>query len=252
MMTSTSHHPAEIFEDLDAEDDRLETILAGLSATQWAAPSAAEGWTVRDVVVHLMQTDESVVRSIEGLAGLLQDERPAGDLDDAMARAVAGEEAPPEQIFQRWRTARREASAALRAADPNTPYPWATNALRPRVLATTRLAEHWAHALDITGPLNVSLPDTARLRHIAWLAHRTLPYAFGLAGEEAHDVWCELSGPNGEMWTFGPPDADSRISGPAGEFCRVAARRLPPAGTHLVAAGPYADAALRHLRTYAA
>ncbi len=251
-MTLPSPHATEIFDDLETEDDRLEKILAGLSDSQWAASSAATGWTVRDVVVHLMQTDEAVVRSIEGLASPILEERPAGQLDDAMARAVSGEEAPPEEIFERWRTARRAASGALRAADPNTPLPWATNALKPRVLATTRLAEHWAHALDITDPLGVPFPDTDRLRHIAWLAHRTLPYAYRLAGEEAPDVFCELSGPEGEMWTFGPPEADSRIRGVAGEFCRVAARRLAPAASHLVAEGPHAEAALRHLRTYAA
>ncbi len=252
LMNPPSPHPTEIFDDLEAEDARLEAILAGLTDSQWGAPSAAAGWTVRDVMVHLMQTDEAVVRSIEGLASLLQEERPAGQLDDAMARAVSGEEAPPDQIFERWRTVRRAASEALRGADPNTRYPWATNALRPGVLATTRLAEHWAHTLDITDPLGVPFPDTSRLRHIAWLAHRTLPYAFGLAGEDAHDVFCALSGPEGEMWTFGPPDADSRITGPAGEFCRVAARRVPAEETHLVAVGPYGGAALFHLRTYAA
>ena len=52
--------------------------------------------------------------------------------------------------------------------------------LKPATLATTRLAEHWAHALDIVEPLGIPFPDTDRLRHIAWLGHGTLPYAFGL------------------------------------------------------------------------
>jgi uncharacterized protein (TIGR03084 family) len=252
MLNPPSPHPGEIFDDLEAEDERLETLLAGLSDKQWAASSAAMGWTVRDVVVHLAQTDEAVVRSIENLAGLLQEQVAVGTLDEAMDRAVRAERAPPVQSFERWRTARRAASRALRAADPNRPLPWATNPLRPRVLATTRLAEHWAHGLDISGPLGVPFPDTSRLRHIAWLAHRTLPYAFSLAGEDAHDVFCELSGPEGEKWTFGPLEADSRIVGAVGDFCRVATRRVVPAETRLITAGPYADVALRHLRTYAA
>jgi uncharacterized protein (TIGR03084 family) len=251
-MTLPSPHPSGIFDDLEAEDDQLETILASLTDQQWAAPSAAPGWTVRDVVVHLMQTDEAVVRSIEGLGGPLPGGRPAGTLDDAMDQAVRGEPAPPDQIFERWRTARRAASRALRGADPDRRFPWATNALRPGVLATTRLAEHWTHALDISGPLGAPYPDSPRLRHIAWLAHRTLPYAFSLVGEDAPDIYCELSGPDGETWSFGPPEADSTIRGPVGEFCRVGAQRLAPADTHLTTAGPYAEAALRHLRTYAA
>jgi uncharacterized protein (TIGR03084 family) len=251
-MSPPSPPPTEIFDDLDAEDDRLETMLAGLSDQQWAAPSSAMGWTVRDVVVHLAQTDDAVVRSIEGVVSPLREEMAASTLDEEMERAVRGENAPADEIFERWRTARRAASQALRAADPNRRFLWATNPLRPRVLATTRLAEHWAHGLDISLPLGVPFPDTARLRHIAWLAHRTLPYALSLAGEEAHEVFCDLSGPERERWAFGPPEADSTIHGPAGEFCRVAARRLVPAETHLITAGPYAAAALLHLRTYAA
>jgi uncharacterized protein (TIGR03084 family) len=124
--------------------------------------------------------------------------------------------------------------------------------MKPSTLATTRLAEHWAHGLDITGPLGIGLPDTSRLRHVAWLAHRTLPYAFSLAGQEPAAVRCSLTAPDGvSAWAFGPDDAESGISGPAGAFCRVAAQRLDPAASGLQAVGPRGAAALRVLRTYA-
>ena len=42
-----------VFDDLEAEQDRLPDILTRLSGAQWATPSLAQGWTVRDVVVHL-------------------------------------------------------------------------------------------------------------------------------------------------------------------------------------------------------
>jgi uncharacterized protein (TIGR03084 family) len=128
---------------------------------------------------------------------------------------------------------------------------WVAAALRPTTLATTRLAEHWAHGLDITGPLGVPFPDTERLRHIAWLAHSSLPYAFTFAGQEPHAVSCELTGPTGEIWRYGPADADSKIIGSAGAFCRVGARRLPADQSGLVALGPRGAAALRVLRNYA-
>jgi len=107
-------------------------------------------------------------------------------------------------------------------------------------------------SLDITGPLSLPYPDTERLRHIAWLGHRTLPYAFAVEGLDAHDVYCELTGPDGSTWRYGPPGAESTITGPAGEFCRVGARRLSPDDSNLVAEGPHAAAALRVLRNYAA
>jgi hypothetical protein len=53
------------------------------------------------------------------------------------------------------------------------------------------------------------------------------------------------------IWTFGPDEADSEITGSAGAFCRVAAQRLDPADSGLQATGPHGAAALRVVRTYA-
>ena len=239
-----------VVDDYAAEAERLERILGALTDAQWLTESGAAGWSVADVVLHLAQSDEGVVASAAG-AGRL-DDGVAGTVDDWAAARVAAERAAPAEVFARWRRARDAAVAALRAADPQAPLQWVTGPVKPATLATTRLAEHWAHGLDITRPLGIGFPDTARLRHIAWLAHRTLPYALSRAGEAPAAVRCSLTAPDGvSTWAFGPDDAESTISGPAGAFCRVAARRLDPAASGLHAAGPHADTALRVLRTYA-
>ncbi len=51
------------------------------------------------------------------------------------------------------------------------------------------------------------------------LAHRFLPCAFALTGEPSHEVFCELTAPGGGTWRYGPPNAESTITGPAGDFC---------------------------------
>jgi uncharacterized protein (TIGR03084 family) len=242
----------DVVADLAAEEERLELLLTGLSDEQWSSPSAAPGWTVTDVVIHLAQTEELVSASIAGGGRGEVWERGDQALDEAVAAVVAADRAPAAEVFERWRRARRAALDALRTADPLQRVPWAATPLRPQVLATTRLAEHWAHGLDITTPLGLPFPDTDRLRHIAWLAHRTLPYAFAIEGMEAHDVFCELTGPHGATWSYGPDDADSTIRGPVGEFCRVGARRLRSDQTSLIADGPHAATALQVLRNYAA
>jgi uncharacterized protein (TIGR03084 family) len=242
----------DTIDDLAIEQERLDALLAQLTPTQWSSPSAAAGWSIADVVLHLAQTEEAVATSVANAARPDLWERGDRALDDTVADAVAAERAPGDEVFRRWRTARLESLAALRAADPEQRVPWAATPLKPRVLATTRLAEHWAHGLDITGPLGLPFPDTSRLRHIAWLGHRTLPYAFQVSGLPVYDVYCELSGPDGDTYRYGSPDADSVVRGSAGEFCRVGARRLTPGETALVADGPHAAEALRVLRNYAA
>jgi uncharacterized protein (TIGR03084 family) len=240
-----------IFDDLAAEQNRLEEILSGLDEAQWTSPSGAAGWTVADVVLHLAQSEEGVVASATG-AGRDLRPPPGRTVDEAMEDLVSAERTSPKEVLRRWREAHRAAVAALRAADPAGPLTWVEAPLKPATLATTRLAEHWAHGLDITGPLGIAFPDTDRLRHIAWLAHRTLPYSLSVAGKPLHPVRCELTAPDGGIWRYGPADAESAITGAAGAFCRVAAHRLAPAESGLGVTGPHAATALEFLRTYAA
>jgi uncharacterized protein (TIGR03084 family) len=263
-MTATDHGTV-VYDDLEAEQDRLDAVLGALGPDDWGRASAAAGWSVSDVVLHLAQSEELVIASVKGdpapfarsadrsaIRGADQAADRSGSVDEFAAHRVEKERSTsPHAVYQRWRTARRGALDALRGCPPGTRLQWATSPLSPATLATTRLAEHWAHALDITGPLGIAYPDTARLRHIAWLAVRTLPYAFALAGLRARPVRCELAGPDGEQWEFGPADAGSRIAGTAGAFCRVAAQRLAPEASGLTASGPDAATALRVVRTYA-
>ncbi len=240
-----------VVDDFVAEAVRLESILGLLTEEQWQTESGADGWSVADVVLHLAQSDEGVVASVGG-ADPREGVAAAGTVDDWAARMVDAERGTPTQVFARWRQARDAAVEALRTADPQEPVQWVTGPVKPATLTTTRLAEYWAHGLDITEPLGIDFPDTSRLRHIAWLAHRTLPYAFSLAGEAPAAVRCSLTAPDGvTVWTFGPDDAESEISGPAGAFCRVAAQRLDPAASGLRATGPHGATALRVVRTYA-
>jgi len=240
-----------VVDDFVAEGLRLQGILGLLTEAQWQTESSAVGWSVADVVLHLAQSDEGVVASAGG-GDPREGVTVAGTVDDWAARMVDAERGVPAQVFTRWRQARDAAVEALRAADPQAPLRWVTGPVKPATLATTRLAEYWAHGLDITEPLGIDFPDTARLRSIAWLAHRTLPYAFSRAGEAPAAVRCSLTAPDEvTTWTFGPDDADSEISGPAGDFCRVAAQRLDPAESGLRAAGPHGATALRVVRTYA-
>ncbi|HWB65356.1 MAG TPA: maleylpyruvate isomerase family mycothiol-dependent enzyme [Mycobacteriales bacterium] len=239
-------------DDLEAEQDAIEALVAPLDQAALAGPSAAAGWSIADVMLHLAQSEEAVWSCITGESIGNPFRAEGSTTDEIVANWVAAERGDPVESVERWRRARRNSIEALRSADPQVRYPWVAAPLRPAALATTRLAEHWAHAHDIAGPLGVDYPDTDRLRHIAWLGHRTLPYAFGLAGLESQPVYCELTAPDGHSrWTYGDPAAPSRITGAAGAFCRVGAQRLAATDSGLVTEGPHAATALRLLRNYA-
>jgi uncharacterized protein (TIGR03084 family) len=115
--------------------------------------------------------------------------------------------------------------------------------------------ETWAHGLDCFAAAGVPAVDTDRLVHVAWLGRQTLPYAFGVAGEQPPappaELRVELDAPSGARWAFGPEDSPHRIEGPASTWCRVVTRRLrPPAVNDLRATGPLATASLRVAQAY--
>ncbi len=239
----------EILADLGDEYRQLDRILQGLSEAQWRTGSDADGWTVCDVMVHLALTEERVVITLaEASTEWTSLDR---SVDELMDNDVRQNKFSPADVLARWREATTRSLAARAEADADQTVRWAAAPLRPATLATTRLAEHWAHALDVTVPLGINYSDTARLRHIAWLAHATLPYACSLHGVEPDVVRVELVGPNGESWIHGPDDAPSVIVGDASAFCRVGARRLAPSDSGLFARGPFAHQALAVLRNYA-
>ena len=151
----------------------------------------------------------------------------------------------------------RAAASAVRAllaeSDPRRPMPWVVTDLPARTMATTRLAETWIHTHDVADAVGVALVPGHRLRHVARLAVRTVPYAFSRAGlaPPAGPVAARLTAPGGGTWQIGDEDATTTVLGPALDFCLVAARRLDPAASGLTAEGPDADDVLRLVRTYA-
>jgi uncharacterized protein (TIGR03084 family) len=111
-----------------------------------------------------------------------------------------------------------------------------------RSFTTARLMEHWSHGLDIHEAAGVPPIDTDRLRHIAHIGYITRDFSYTNRGMQAPatTLRLELEAPSGANWTWGPDDADDRISGPAGDFCRVVTQRIHVADTALRATGPHA------------
>lgn len=244
---------------LAAQHAELAELVDGCAAADWERATRCDGWDVAAVLLHLAQTDEIATASAHGeldnyTDGLLG--RGVGQtvtVDAAAAAQVDLERAAGgDAIRGRWHEASRTMRAAFDAGDPHQRVTWISGQLSLHTLAATR-SEAWIHTGDIASALDVELVPTDRLRHIARLAWRTLPYAFERAGMTmTGPVALDLIGPSGDQWRF-EPDAPARttIRGSAVEFCDVAARRVEPDATSLVGDGPDADAVLHLVRTYA-
>jgi uncharacterized protein (TIGR03084 family) len=244
---------------LAAEQAELSALLADLAGDDWHRPTRCEGWDVADVVLHLIQTNEMAVGSATDRYGEVLDRLTGGltlggSVDEGAAAMVERERGgATDLLFTRWSDGCRELIDALDSDDMSRRVQWLAGRLSLRTLAATRVAETWIHAGDVAGAVGATLVPTDRLRLIARLAWRTLPYAFGSAGRQmAGPVAFHLTSPGGEVWDFdGDEPAVTTIRGPALDLCQVAARRVGPAETALTGEGADAEAVLALVRTYA-
>jgi uncharacterized protein (TIGR03084 family) len=249
----------EIVAALAEQQAELTGLLGDLDEADWRRPSRCDGWSVADVVLHVAQTNELAIGSAaarfdDAVHALTEGLGRTGDVDDAADAMVERERGMAGAgVLRRWQDGADTLLEALRRIDPHERVQWVAGQLSARTLATTRLAETWIHTGDVADAFGIVLPAADRLRHIARLAWRTVPYAFAREGRElTGPVAFLLRGPGGATWDFVPDDAAvTTITGNALELCLVAARRLDPDATALRGEGPDARAVLELVRTYA-
>jgi uncharacterized protein (TIGR03084 family) len=158
----------DICDDLAAEQEALDAILAGIDEAAWDTDTPAEGWMVRDQISHLAYFDEAGTaaatdpdRFRADAAELMRNSRGA-DVSIDPGRAMSGAE-----LLRWWQTARAEMGAVFRALDPKARLPWYGPDMGAKSFATARLMETWAHGQDVVDALGVERPATDRLRHVA-------------------------------------------------------------------------------------
>jgi uncharacterized protein (TIGR03084 family) len=236
---------AAVLADLTAEGDAVQALVAPLPAERWATPTPAAGWTIADQIAHLAWTDRVAhlavsqpARFDDLLAQLVAD--PDGFVDRAAHELAA---CAPSELLTTWNEGRDRLAATLAALPAGTRLPWFGPPMSPTSMATARLMETWAHGLDVAEALGAPMSVTDRLRHVAHLGVRTRDFAFRVHGRTppAGEFRIELTSPSGQPWTWGPPDAEERVTGPALDFCLLVTQRRHRTDLRLVADGPDAD-----------
>ena len=242
-----------ICNDLAAEHDALDALVAPLAPADWDMATPAEGWTIRDSVSHLWFFDGTATLAVTDADAFAESTRTVlaaagGDPSSALGRAMT-----PEQLLVAWRRDRAKLIAALAPLDPSTRVPWYGPAMAARSFATARLMETWAHGQDVADALGAVRPATDRLRHVAHIGVRARPFSYVTRGKTVPevDIRVELVGPSGDVWEWGDPAAADRVTGPALDFCLVATQRRHVADTRLAAVGDAAVEWLSIAQTFA-
>jgi uncharacterized protein (TIGR03084 family) len=230
-----------LIDDLATETAVLRQILAPLSDAEWRSETPAPGWTICDQVSHLAHFDQVAVVSATDPARFAAEVARDSVVDpDAIARRY--HEMTPADLEDWFGRARAELLSVFAGLDPALRVPWFGPPMSVPSALTARLMETWAHGQDIADAVGVHRAPTDRLRHVAHIGvgARAFSYAANRMPMPGEPVRVELTAPSGELWTWGPADADDRVTGPAIDFCLLVTRRRHRDDLAVQAAGPVA------------
>ncbi|MBC8093009.1 MAG: TIGR03084 family protein [Pseudonocardia sp.] len=237
-------------DDLAAETVVLRSLLDDLDDAGWEAATPAVGWAVRDQVSHLAHFDDAAVTSATAPDAFRAEQVTAVDPDAIAARY---RDLAPQALLDWFDGSRARLVETFRGLDAALRVPWYGPPMSAASALTARIMETWAHGQDIADTVGIAREPTDRLRHVAHIGVRALPFSYAL-----HDlapptvpVRVELTSPSDETWTWGPADAADRVTGPALDFCLLVTQRRHRADLTLTAAGPVATQWLTVAQAYA-
>jgi uncharacterized protein (TIGR03084 family) len=235
---------SDVLDDLIAEQETLDRVVAGLGDGQYATATPSPRWNVSDQLGHLTYFDNTAALAItdpaafaahrDDLVRSLADQLAADDITLGAFRALA----PAEQLTA-WRHGRLDLEAAARTLTDDTRIEWYGPSMGSKSFLTARLMEVWAHGQDVCDAVGATRAATDRIRHIAQLGVITRGWSYLVRGEQPPDgdVRVELTAPSGAVWTWGADDAPARVRGPAEDFCLVVTQRRHVGDTRLELVG---------------
>ena len=228
-------------DDLAAESASLEEILGPLPPARWQLPTPAAGWTIADQVSHLAYFDETTLLSITDPDRFRREAAALAGRGDDFPDRIAAEyrHLGAAELLAWFHAARQALLGGYASADPGARLPWYGLDMGLASSVTARLMETWAHGQDVADALGIERPATSRLRHVAHLGIRSLPYSYAVHGlpQPGVPIRVELAAPDGGQWAWGPGDAADRVSGTALDFCLVVTQRRHRSDTGLAIEG---------------
>ncbi len=191
--------------------DHLVTLLAELSAQEWARPTACPGWSVKDVAQHLLGDEIGILsRKRDGHRGSVESGADLVTLvNDLNARWVdATRRISPRLLGDLLRFAGTQAYGFFQTLDPHAlggPVSWAGPDPAPVWLDLAReYTERWLHQQHIRNA--VGRPGLKEPRYLAPVLDtfvRALPQTYrDTAAVESTVVTLTISGDSGGQWSL--------------------------------------------------
>ena len=230
--------------DLADEVAAVAAAVDPLDDSDLRTPTPADGWDIADQLSHLAAFDGHATTAIVDPAGFRAELADVMDhgVDPIAAATARGRELGGTATRALWHAASAALSRAAGGLEPRQRLPWYGPDMGAMSFLTARLMETWAHGQDVRDALGLAPVATGRLRHVADIGVRARPFSYAVRSMELPSalVRVELTGPDGQWWTWGDDAAIDVVRGPALDFCLLVTQRRHRDDLSLAVEGPAA------------
>ncbi len=239
----------DVLTGLFASWDGIDSVLSGLSDEQWQTPTALPGWTVHDVVAHIVGTEmmlagEPMPESSTDFAAKDHVHNEIGVLNERWVEHLRAE--PPQTLLAQYRDIIARRKAALEAMSTDE---WNTVTLTPAGpdsygrFMRVRVFDCWFHEHDIRDAVGAAAADDQLTGSDSRLALEEMASSMGFVvgkkgqAPEASRVLIRLTGPLSREFRvavdgraalvddFGSADPTAVITVDGRQFARLAGGR---------------------------
>ena len=173
----------EILSNLVAEQQLLDQYLQSIPVRNWNTKTTYKNWDITAHVSYLAALEDLANNALKKKGTEFNKYRGPKGLEKFEKEAIKkGSDMRPQDVIEWWRMSRASVIEILAKSSPGKKLTWWKNEIDCRTFAVTKLAETWAHSLD---------------------------------------VYIELIGPEYKAWQFGDENAENSIKGSASDWCRV-------------------------------
>lgn len=233
--------------DFGLECQALEQLLNDLSEADFERSTGFKSWSINQILRHLHVWNYAADLSLtdgEGFKTWIKDAMepisrggmPA--FEEAWLVGLSG-----KALLSKWRDFYPVVVARFSDVDPAMRVAWAGPSMSARSSITARLMETWAHSQAIYDELGIVRKNGDHIRNIVMLGFNTYGWTFANRKETPPEPRPQLilTGPSGDIWTYGEAAGEEKIEGPAEQFCQVVTQTRNIADTDLVVTGENAN-----------
>ena len=216
----------DILSNLVAEQQLLDQYLQSIPVRNWNTKTTFKNWDITAHVSYLSAMEDLGYNALKKKGSDFNKYKGPKGLEKFEKEAIAkGKDMRPQDVIEWWRISRASVIETLAKCSPGKKLTWWKNEIDCRTFAVTKLAETWAHSLDVYESMNKDYEDTTRIEHVALYGWLNAEHATKLNKSKFQDLRIELIGPEYKAWQFGDENAKNSIKGSASDWCRVVTGR---------------------------